>query len=122
MTMLYNLLNFPAGVVPVSTVTAEDEEELRHYTGNYNDRFDQLFKEVGNTPVTKKQNHYTSWSFMLAFSKIDLVLESRGLKLDSFELCKAFINLKWQQQAINLFSSLPAVAQWLTIILNQMTN
>ncbi|XP_030583477.1 vitamin D3 hydroxylase-associated protein-like [Archocentrus centrarchus] len=29
-TLLYNLLNFPVGVVPVSTVTAEDEEELNH--------------------------------------------------------------------------------------------
>uniref|UniRef100_A0A3Q0S6Y3 Fatty-acid amide hydrolase 1 n=1 Tax=Amphilophus citrinellus TaxID=61819 RepID=A0A3Q0S6Y3_AMPCI len=29
-TVLYNLLNFPVGVVPVSTVTAEDEEELNH--------------------------------------------------------------------------------------------
>uniref|UniRef100_A0A3Q0S6Z1 Fatty-acid amide hydrolase 1 n=1 Tax=Amphilophus citrinellus TaxID=61819 RepID=A0A3Q0S6Z1_AMPCI len=28
--ILYNLLNFPVGVVPVSTVTAEDEEELNH--------------------------------------------------------------------------------------------
>lgn len=53
--MLYNLLNFPAGAVPVSTVTAEDEEELRHYTGNYQDKFDRLFKEVGNAPVTKNK-------------------------------------------------------------------
>lgn len=44
--MVYNLLNFPAGVVPVSKVTAEDEEELKHYKGNYNDGFDRLFKEV----------------------------------------------------------------------------
>ncbi|XP_075895434.1 fatty-acid amide hydrolase 1 isoform X1 [Nelusetta ayraudi] len=46
LTMIYNLLNFPAGSVPVSTVTAEDEEKLRSYTGNYHDRFDQLFKEA----------------------------------------------------------------------------
>lgn len=44
--MIYNLLNFPAGAVPVSTVTAEDEENLRSYTGNFRDRFDRLFKEV----------------------------------------------------------------------------
>lgn len=44
--MIYNLLNFPAGVVPVSTVTAEDEEQLEQYKGNYQDRFDRLFKKV----------------------------------------------------------------------------
>ncbi|XP_071773720.2 fatty-acid amide hydrolase 1 [Centroberyx gerrardi] len=43
-TMLYNLLNFPTGVVPVSTVTAEDEEELKHYKGNFRDLWDKLFK------------------------------------------------------------------------------
>ncbi|XP_030584230.1 vitamin D3 hydroxylase-associated protein-like [Archocentrus centrarchus] len=45
-TMLYNLLNFPAGVVTVSTVTAEDEEELKHYKGYYQDKWDKLFKEA----------------------------------------------------------------------------
>ncbi|XP_059196403.1 vitamin D3 hydroxylase-associated protein-like [Centropristis striata] len=45
-TILYNLLKFPAGVVPVSTVTAEDEEELRHFKGIYQDKFDKLFKEA----------------------------------------------------------------------------
>ncbi|XP_045079425.1 fatty-acid amide hydrolase 1-like isoform X1 [Coregonus clupeaformis] len=45
-TILYNLLNFPAGVVPVSTVTAEDEEELRHYKGNYGDLWDKLYKKA----------------------------------------------------------------------------
>ncbi|KAF7659686.1 hypothetical protein LDENG_00294480 [Lucifuga dentata] len=45
-TMLYNLLNFPAGAVPVSTVTAEDEEELKHYKGNYQDLWDKLFKQA----------------------------------------------------------------------------
>lgn len=46
--MLYNLLTFPAGVVPVSTVTAEDEEELKHYKGNYQDYWDKLFKKVSD--------------------------------------------------------------------------
>lgn len=50
--MIYNLLNFPAGVVTVSTVTADDEEELRHYNGIYQDRLDKLFKEVRNVPVS----------------------------------------------------------------------
>ncbi|CAK6955366.1 fatty-acid amide hydrolase 1 [Scomber scombrus] len=45
-TMLYNLLTFPAGVVPVSTVTAEDEEELKHYKGIHQDLWDRLFKEA----------------------------------------------------------------------------
>uniref|UniRef100_A0A3Q3CYM8 Fatty acid amide hydrolase n=1 Tax=Haplochromis burtoni TaxID=8153 RepID=A0A3Q3CYM8_HAPBU len=41
-TFVYNLLNFPAGVVTVSTVTAEDEEEFEHYP----DKFDKVLKEV----------------------------------------------------------------------------
>ncbi|XP_047442105.1 fatty-acid amide hydrolase 1 [Mugil cephalus] len=45
-TMIYNLLNFPAGVVPVSTVTAEDEEKLKHYKGAFQDRWDKLFKQA----------------------------------------------------------------------------
>ncbi|CAB1324660.1 unnamed protein product [Coregonus sp. 'balchen'] len=45
-TVIYNLLNFPAGVVPVSTVTAEDEEELRHYKGNYGDLWDKLYRRA----------------------------------------------------------------------------
>uniref|UniRef100_A0A671V910 Fatty-acid amide hydrolase 1 n=1 Tax=Sparus aurata TaxID=8175 RepID=A0A671V910_SPAAU len=44
--ILYNLLNFPAGVVPVSTVTAEDEEKLKHYKGNYQDYWDKVFKQA----------------------------------------------------------------------------
>lgn len=48
-TMLYNLLNFPAGVVPVSKVTAEDEEELKHYKGIYQDYWDMVFKQVRKT-------------------------------------------------------------------------
>nr|XP_057929347.1 fatty-acid amide hydrolase 1 [Doryrhamphus excisus] len=45
-TAIYNLLNFPAGVVPVSTVTAEDEEELRHYKGLFQDQWDNLFRQA----------------------------------------------------------------------------
>lgn len=45
-TILYNLLNFPAGVVPVSKVTEQDEEELKHYKGYYGDPWDKLFKEA----------------------------------------------------------------------------
>ncbi|KAM9831391.1 fatty-acid amide hydrolase 1 [Neosynchiropus ocellatus] len=45
-TCIFNLLNFPAGVVPVTTVTAEDEEELRHFKGYSQDLYDKLFKEA----------------------------------------------------------------------------
>uniref|UniRef100_A0A3B4XZL8 Fatty-acid amide hydrolase 1 n=1 Tax=Seriola lalandi dorsalis TaxID=1841481 RepID=A0A3B4XZL8_SERLL len=45
-TMLYNLLTFPAGVVHVSTVTAEDEEELKDYKGIHQDHWDKLFKQA----------------------------------------------------------------------------
>lgn len=44
-TFVYNLLNFPAGAVTVSTVTAEDEEEFEHYP----DKFNKVFKEVSET-------------------------------------------------------------------------
>ncbi|XP_061486611.1 vitamin D3 hydroxylase-associated protein-like [Rhineura floridana] len=45
-TMLYNLLNFPAGVVPVTTVTEADEEDLRQYRGHYGDPWDKKLKEA----------------------------------------------------------------------------
>nr|XP_060629423.1 vitamin D3 hydroxylase-associated protein-like [Anolis sagrei ordinatus] len=45
-THLYNILNFPAGVVPVSTVTPADEEELKLYKGHYGDPWDTRMKEA----------------------------------------------------------------------------
>ncbi|XP_009466419.1 PREDICTED: vitamin D3 hydroxylase-associated protein-like [Nipponia nippon] len=45
-TMLYNVLNFPAGVVPVSTVTEADEEELKLYRGCCDDPWDQTLKQA----------------------------------------------------------------------------
>ncbi|XP_074689318.1 vitamin D3 hydroxylase-associated protein-like isoform X1 [Strix aluco] len=45
-TMLYNVLNFPAGVVPVSTVTEADEEELKFYRGCCDDPWDQMLKQA----------------------------------------------------------------------------
>ncbi|TRZ02640.1 hypothetical protein DNTS_000623 [Danionella cerebrum] len=45
-TMLYNLLNFPAGSVPVSVVTEEDEEQLQHYNFIHKDPLDKLFVEA----------------------------------------------------------------------------
>ncbi|NXT25597.1 FAAH1 hydrolase, partial [Syrrhaptes paradoxus] len=40
-TMLYNALDFPAGVVPVTMVTDEDEEELKSYQGYFRDWWDR---------------------------------------------------------------------------------
>ncbi|NXQ11930.1 FAAH1 hydrolase, partial [Peucedramus taeniatus] len=45
-TMLYNVLNFPAGVVPVSTVTEADEEELKLYKGCCDDPWDRALKQA----------------------------------------------------------------------------
>ncbi|XP_078074853.1 fatty-acid amide hydrolase 1 [Mustelus asterias] len=44
--MIFNLLNFPVGVVPVSTVTEKDEEEMKGYVGHSNDLWDRLFKKA----------------------------------------------------------------------------
>ncbi|KAM6455745.1 fatty-acid amide hydrolase 1-like [Liasis olivaceus] len=35
--VLYNFLDFPAGVVPVTTATKEDEEEFKSFKGHFND-------------------------------------------------------------------------------------
>ncbi|NWU16251.1 FAAH1 hydrolase, partial [Cephalopterus ornatus] len=49
-TMLYNVLDFPAGVVPVTMVTDEDEEELKDYKGYYRDWWDRtLAKAFGGS-------------------------------------------------------------------------
>ncbi|XP_058992774.1 fatty-acid amide hydrolase 1-like [Mustela lutreola] len=45
-TSPYNVLNFPAGVVPVTTVTLQDEEELAFYKGYYKDTSDKCFREA----------------------------------------------------------------------------
>ncbi|XP_015277432.1 PREDICTED: vitamin D3 hydroxylase-associated protein-like [Gekko japonicus] len=45
-TNLYNVLNFPAGVVPVTTVTPADDEELKYYRGHYGDPWDKRFKKA----------------------------------------------------------------------------
>ncbi|XP_027002568.2 fatty-acid amide hydrolase 1 isoform X2 [Tachysurus fulvidraco] len=42
-TALYNLLNFPAGVIPITKVTAEDEDQLRCYKGTFGSYADKLF-------------------------------------------------------------------------------
>ncbi|XP_007430225.1 vitamin D3 hydroxylase-associated protein-like [Python bivittatus] len=45
-TNLYNVLNFPAGIVPVTTVTQVDEEKLKEYHGHYGDPWDKRLKEA----------------------------------------------------------------------------
>ncbi|XP_018430684.1 PREDICTED: fatty-acid amide hydrolase 1-like [Nanorana parkeri] len=45
-TVLYNLLDFPVGVLPVTAVTREDEEALRSYEGHHRDLWDKLLKEA----------------------------------------------------------------------------
>ncbi|NXW55482.1 FAAH1 hydrolase, partial [Eurystomus gularis] len=45
-TMLYNVLDFPAGVVPVTMVTSEDEEELKSYKGYFRDWWDRALAKA----------------------------------------------------------------------------
>uniref|UniRef100_A0A8D0DYT5 Fatty-acid amide hydrolase 1 n=1 Tax=Salvator merianae TaxID=96440 RepID=A0A8D0DYT5_SALMN len=50
-TNLYNVLNLPAGIVPVTTVTQADERELEHYKGHYRDPWDKRLKEAVSDAV-----------------------------------------------------------------------
>nr|XP_056700762.1 fatty-acid amide hydrolase 1-like [Euleptes europaea] len=45
-TFLYNFLDFPAGVVPVTTVTEKDEEDLKTLRGYYNDLWDRTLRKA----------------------------------------------------------------------------
>ncbi|XP_048207182.1 fatty-acid amide hydrolase 1 [Perognathus longimembris pacificus] len=45
-TMLYNCLDFPAGVVTVTTVTAEDDAQMEHYQGYFGDMWDKMLKKA----------------------------------------------------------------------------
>uniref|UniRef100_G3SMK6 Fatty-acid amide hydrolase 1 n=1 Tax=Loxodonta africana TaxID=9785 RepID=G3SMK6_LOXAF len=45
-TMLYNCLDFPAGVVPVTTVTAKDEAQMEHYRGYFGDIWDWMLQKA----------------------------------------------------------------------------
>lgn len=45
---LYNVLNFPIGVVRVTSVTPQDEEDLAFYKGYYGDSSDTYFREVSS--------------------------------------------------------------------------
>lgn len=45
-TILYNLLNCPAGVVPVTKVSEEDIKNVEYYESHYNDPWDAHIKKV----------------------------------------------------------------------------
>ncbi|XP_037683249.1 fatty-acid amide hydrolase 1 [Choloepus didactylus] len=45
-TLLYNCLDFPAGVVPVTMVTAEDEAQMEHYRGYFGDIWDKVLQKA----------------------------------------------------------------------------
>ena len=45
-TGLYNILKYPAGVVPVTKVNKKDQMGLENYVGHYDDRWDKHIKEV----------------------------------------------------------------------------
>ena len=45
-TMLYNSLDFPVGVVPVTLATDEDEKELKNYQGYFQDWWDRPLATV----------------------------------------------------------------------------
>ncbi|XP_066297891.1 fatty-acid amide hydrolase 1-like [Branchiostoma lanceolatum] len=45
-TFIFNLLNFPAGVVPVTKVTEEDDRLLDDYIGSNNDIFDRYVRQA----------------------------------------------------------------------------
>uniref|UniRef100_A0A8C6ZU47 Fatty-acid amide hydrolase 1 n=1 Tax=Nothoprocta perdicaria TaxID=30464 RepID=A0A8C6ZU47_NOTPE len=50
-TMLYNILNFPVGVVPVTKVTEADEEQLQLYSGYLDEPWDKGLRKVRRTAV-----------------------------------------------------------------------
>ncbi|XP_042729914.1 fatty-acid amide hydrolase 1-like [Lagopus leucura] len=54
-TMLYNSLDFPVGVVPVTLATDEDEKELKNYQGYFRDWWDRglatAFSSAEGMPV-----------------------------------------------------------------------
>ncbi|OXB68545.1 hypothetical protein ASZ78_000482 [Callipepla squamata] len=80
-TNLYNVLNFPAGVVPVSTVTRADEEELKHYRGHYEDPWDKRLKE--------------SKPYLVAILGAHKALQKNWYQQDIHTLLAAVVVWKW---------------------------
>ncbi|KAM5249012.1 fatty-acid amide hydrolase 1 [Ctenodactylus gundi] len=50
-TVLYNCLDFPAGVVPVTRVTTEDEAQMEHYRGYFGDIWDKVLQKAMKNSV-----------------------------------------------------------------------
>lgn len=50
-TVLFNCLDFPAGVVPVTTVTSEDDAQMEHYQGYFGDIWDSTLKKAMKNSV-----------------------------------------------------------------------
>lgn len=84
-TALYNLLTFPAGVVPVSTVTAGDEEELGRYEGHHQDHWDKLLKQVRD--VRQLEVSGGNWCSTLVRSR-------NAIMQDTFFFLEAVISLR----------------------------
>lgn len=86
-TMLYNALNFPAGVVPVTTVTEADEKEMAQHKGIYGDSWDRTLKKVCMNSGEILRNVCGSIIFEIMktfdFTKeLILVFENNLLRLD----------------------------------------
>ncbi|KAI4549611.1 hypothetical protein MG293_001941 [Ovis ammon polii] len=57
-TLLYNCLDFPAGVVPVTTVTAEDEAQLQLYKGYFGDIWDKMLQKASLFPTSPTRDPF----------------------------------------------------------------
>ena len=60
-TLLYNCLDFPAGVVPVTTVTAEDEAQLQLYKGYFGDIWDKMLRKASLFPSSPPRDPFLWW-------------------------------------------------------------
>ena len=50
-TLLYHCLDFPAGVVPVTTATPEAAPQMEHYKGYFGDIWDKVVQKVSVLPL-----------------------------------------------------------------------
>lgn len=57
-TLLYNCLDFPAGVVPVTMVTAEDEAQLQLYKGYFGDIWDKTLQKASLFPLPPRRDPF----------------------------------------------------------------
>lgn len=71
---LYNMLDLPVAVVTVTEVTAEDEDQLKHYRGNFGDVWDTTF-------VTVNMTHFSYLEKTFIFTSYIQVGETKRLEL-----------------------------------------